>query len=266
MGLKSYVDTVERKNTIEWITLKELEVKENFIKKVNKSGIKDAEKLKHCENLDKYNLQITPDEEEFLKKIKDDVSSKQESIARTFIKDVKKQLSSITKNLSESDSFNIKKLTEKYINELNERKNSFKEDIGSKLKEYISIRRELVAFQMLNNLERSAEYPQSILLFWGIIFSVLMIESIANSFFYAQGSDLGFLGGIFMAFAISIANVAISFSIGFVTLRYLNHVNKVKKIIAFLGLMILLVVLFFLHLSSAHYRELAIVSPDNATS
>ncbi len=266
MGFKSYVDTIERKDTIEWITLKELEVKEKHIDEALKTGANDADNLKHCENLDKYNKKITLDEENFLKKLKDDVSSKQESISRTILKKAKEELSLMSSQFLESENFNIKKLSNIYKDVLDRKASDFKQNLGGSLSKYIRNNRHLARFQVLNNLNRDADYPKSKWLFWGIFFIVLVAEAIANSYFYAQGSDLGFLGGILQASLVALANVVLSFFIGFVVLRYLNHVNKIKKFMAFIGLILSFGLLFFLHLVTAHYRELLIKSPDNATS
>jgi len=58
----------------------------------------------------------------------------------------------------------------------------------------------LLRFRKENQLEREANYPKSKVLFWGLLFIILILESMANSYFYAQGSDLGLLGGVLQAF------------------------------------------------------------------
>ena len=121
----------------------------------------------------------------------------------------------------------------------------------------------LLRFRKINKIETAANYPKSKILFWGLLFIVLILESMANAYFYAQGSDLGLLGGVLQAFLVSLANVVISFGIGFILFRYTNHISKFKKIIAWVGIILSFFIISFLHLMAAHYREILLKYPDD---
>jgi len=56
--------------------------------------------------------------------------------------------------------------------------------------------RELKAFEDQNDLKNQAEYPESLTLHWSVVMAMVLTESIANSYFFAKGSDLGLVGGI----------------------------------------------------------------------
>ena len=166
----------------------------------------------------------------------------------------------------------------KYISSLENFKSSFEVDDISELKGLAETKDLIQAktttmfekknsrlrFQEKHKLDIEADYPESKVLFWGILFIVLILESIANSYFYAQGSDLGLLGGVLQAFLVSITNVVMSFGIGFILFRYTNHISIFKKIIAWIGITLSFFMISFLHLITAHYREILIKYPDDS--
>ncbi len=266
MSFKSYVDEVHKKNVIRWISIEEMKIKNKDTDNAKNQGANDASNFKHCDSLNKYNKELAGEEKNLLKKIKDDVSSKREAISRTILKMARDELSLISTEFSESENFNIVKLTDRYKDILKTKKHHLKNDLSIILNKYIRSDRNLAKFKVLNKLDRDATYPKSKWLFWGTFLIVLVIEAIANSYFYAQGSDLGLLGGVLQASLVALANVVLSFFIGFVLLRYMHHVHKIKKLLAFVGLIISLSLLGFLHLVTAHYRELLIKSPDIAAT
>lgn len=123
--------------------------------------------------------------------------------------------------------------------------------------------RELRAFRYHNNLlDRTPTYPESVLFHFALVIVAIVVEGVANSYFFGQASDLGLLGGFFTAFLVSVANVAISMLAGVLFLRLLNHVNKIWKVVGAVGFVVILVFLGVLHLTIAHYRELLTRNPD----
>ena len=66
---------------------------------------------------------------------------------------------------------------------------------------------ELSAFEDEHKLVDGAEYPESQIYHWAIVGAMVLTESIANSYFFAKGSDLGLVGGILQAMPISIVNI-----------------------------------------------------------
>jgi len=134
----------------------------------------------------------------------------------------------------------------------------------SHLRDREDARRWLQDFRLGNGrLTRPAVYPESLTLHYGIALVAIVGESLANSFFFAQGSELGLLGGWITAFFTSVANVVFSMLFaGFLCLRQTNHDKQFRKILGWMGFLVCLIILLFLQLAIAHYRELAMKSTD----
>ena len=124
--------------------------------------------------------------------------------------------------------------------------------------------RELNFFQRINNLHRIAEYPESEILHWSIVATLVVVESIANSYFFAGGSDLGLLGGALQALLISCVNIGVALLAGVYLSRNLNHVNQTRKIFAGIGLATYVAFVMFFNLATAHYRMELAIDPLNA--
>ena len=103
--------------------------------------------------------------------------------------------------------------------------------------ECASERAAYAAFKANHKLERNAAGDDRLVqVVWAAV--VVVLESIANAYFYMPISDLGLLGGFFTALFVSVANVACAFLGGALGLRYLSHIEPAKK---FAGLVALLV-------------------------
>ena len=111
-----------------------------------------------------------------------------------------------------------------------------------------------------------SDHPKVRLLNLSIIGLLVLFESAANAYFFAQQSEFGLSGGVFQAAAVSLANVATAyFIIGFWGLRHITvpwtwkfpwerrHFIRIFALIAILaGLTMVLLV----NLSAAHYRNI----------
>ncbi len=91
------------------------------------------------------------------------------------------------------------------------------------------MRRELSAFVTSNEIHRESDYPDSHILHWAIVVALVVAESIANSYFFSKGSDLGLLGGVFQAFLISVVNIGASLLAGLYVLPSFNHVKELPR-------------------------------------
>ena len=60
--------------------------------------------------------------------------------------------------------------------------------------------------------------------------TLVLAESVFNSYFYMPISDLGLIGGFFIAFFVSFVNVSVAFVGGVLGLRYLSHVSISKQL------------------------------------
>ena len=54
-------------------------------------------------------------------------------------------------------------------------------------------------FKNNHNLERSASYPKSQKYVYGVLFIILLAESILNGYVLSKAQDTGYFGGVFLA-------------------------------------------------------------------
>ena len=114
-------------------------------------------------------------------------------------------------------------------------------------------------FKKRHNLQhRTAYYPElSRKVFgWGLIMVLFLVESVANGNLLAEGSDLGFYGGIAQAITIAGLNIGIALVTGYVGLRQLWHRNLVLKLLGLVWLFGWVAITLTFNLLIAHYREL----------
>lgn len=110
----------------------------------------------------------------------------------------------------------------------------------------------LKIFREKNKLTAPASYPDSQLLYWGIIGIILVIEIALSAYFFSQGHSMGYLGGVSLAVAVSICNIGLTIVASLLLLRQLFHRNWLRRIFfgAIYGLIlacVLLINFFFAH-------------------
>jgi hypothetical protein len=110
----------------------------------------------------------------------------------------------------------------------------------------------LKIFREKNKLTAPASYPDSQLLYWGIIGIILVIEIALSAYFFSQGHSMGYLGGVSLAVAVSVCNIGLTIVASLLLLRQLFHRNWLRRIFfgAIYGLTLACVVLinfFFAH-------------------
>jgi hypothetical protein len=113
------------------------------------------------------------------------------------------------------------------------------------------------AFLRRHRLSRTARSATggSLTLKVGVLLALFVFEVFLNGFFLAKGSELGYLGGAVEAFTFALLNVGVSFLIGAVGVRELNHRNYFRKLLGLISLLAYLALAIALNLALAHYRE-----------
>lgn len=114
-----------------------------------------------------------------------------------------------------------------------------------------------------------SDHPQVRILNLSLIALLILFESAANAYFFAQQSEFGLSGGIFQAAAVSLANVATSyFIIGYWGLRHASiGLDPNKPLLGFdsrnvikgfgiLAVIVGVVIVLLVNLSAAHYRNI----------
>lgn len=113
-------------------------------------------------------------------------------------------------------------------------------------------------FREENALARAARYPEGAgahVLRWGIVLAILLIEAAANGYFFAQGSDLGLVGGWFEAGLIAAINVSMGLAAGHVPARWISHRQVGKRVVGGILLFAWFVLAIGFNLAVGHYRN-----------
>ena len=150
------------------------------------------------------------------------------------------------------------------MNELESTPNIISDSIKIKVDEYNEdldnvkkISQETIAywhkFKLDNDIERQAIYPKDRNKIFLLIFSMIIIEGILNSFFFAQASSSGLIGGLAIAIGLSSVNVLIAV-IAALGLHRSNHKQPKTSLFGWLFLVLAIVVACILALLVGHYR------------
>ena len=118
-------------------------------------------------------------------------------------------------------------------------------------------------FKAYNNLNKQAHYPDSFLLHWALVFIMIVVESAFNSYFFAQGSDLGLLGGFFEAVFVSVANIGAALVAGYFW-RFINKQETADKLKAYATITLYFIFFIIFNLGVAHYRAMLELNPEIA--
>lgn len=122
-------------------------------------------------------------------------------------------------------------------------------------------------FKTEHRRDVDAHYPDSRLLHYSLVAVLLLLESLANGYFFARGSEFGLLGGISQAIVVGVANILPAFLIaGLVLLRYGRHVSAWKRYPARLATLLYLGWVLLFNLTVAHYRDLLAEQPQHAAA
>jgi hypothetical protein len=128
----------------------------------------------------------------------------------------------------------------------------------------VKLIKELRRFKIKCNLDRSANYPTSIKLHFSLVAVMILIEALGNMYLFAQGNELGLLGGIFEAILLSVVNVGVAVLVGLLALPQLNLQLGVRRHLGLIALILAIVFSLVFNLAAAHYRDLLILSKEIA--
>jgi hypothetical protein len=110
-------------------------------------------------------------------------------------------------------------------------------------------------FQQEHGLQdRAADPRPSPIGHFALVAVLAIVEWVALSIAYAEGSDFGLLGGILIAMALSLINIGLAVFTGAI-LRYVNHKSLSRKVLASLAAALLTFLFLFATGFAAHYRN-----------
>jgi hypothetical protein len=147
--------------------------------------------------------------------------------------------------------------------------NSLKQEAKSQLKDanelVENMSDEYLRFKQKHKRDEEPDYPLSKTWHIALIAGLILIESAANTYFFAQGSEFGLSGGYMKALTVAALNVtpAVMFA-GLIFMRYFHHISLIYKSISFVLLILYFIWIPIFNLAVAHYRD-ATMSNVNAT-
>ncbi|MFH2059390.1 MAG: hypothetical protein ABIJ59_10880 [Pseudomonadota bacterium] len=174
-------------------------------------------------------------------------------------------LDSARKNVEKDiEGFSLNPIIESAKNKIIRLRAEWHEILDNAKQEEGAVLRNYRYFLYQNKLNREASYPDSAVLHWAFVILAVLLESIVNSFFFANASDLGLLGGLFQALFISLSNIGSALLMGIYVLPFKNHVDSKKQIRAKTATTAYIFFIFLFNLGAAHYRTLLESDPLNA--
>lgn len=159
---------------------------------------------------------------------------------------------------------NAMSVVEEYEQTVRSEITPIKRELTSLKKQLDLAEEDIEQFKTKNRLNREADYPVSKLQTFGVLLVALIIESFLNGLFFAEGSDSGLLGGIGIAAMVAVANIAFGFILGWLVLRYKNHIANWRRNLSITISFTALLLSFIGNLFIAHYREALSIYPDEA--
>jgi hypothetical protein len=107
-------------------------------------------------------------------------------------------------------------------------------------------------FRAINNIQHLADYPESRIFHFGLIFGLALIETCINAFFYENSA--GLVGGIAVALGVALINLVGALFLG-IGWRYKNLVAIDKKIAGWTCLAIFIVLAIYCNALFASFRS-----------
>jgi hypothetical protein len=128
-------------------------------------------------------------------------------------------------------------------------------------------RAELAAFRERNGLRRDADYPSpsTRLLLAGLLVLVVVLEGLANSFFFAAGVNTGLLGGFVYAALFAAINVALAYVLGKYGVREISHIRPARRAVGVAALVFAVAAMVAIGLGIAHVRDALTAGLPDAT-
>jgi hypothetical protein len=94
---------------------------------------------------------------------------------------------------------------------------------------------------------------------------VVVLEGLANSFFFAAGVNTGLLGGFVYAALFAAINVALAYALGKYAVREIAHVRPVRRAVGVVALVFAVAAMIVIGLSIAHVRDALTAGLPDAT-
>ena len=117
--------------------------------------------------------------------------------------------------------------------------------------------RELADFRIRNQLSRPATYPEGGATFarYAVLLALIVIEGIANAYFFSQGLESGLLGGFLAAGLFAAVNLVTAFVLGKHAVPFVFHGNRVVMTLGVFAAGFAVICMICVGLTIAHFRD-----------
>ncbi|MBF5094112.1 hypothetical protein F1643_06045 [Azospirillum sp. INR13] len=153
---------------------------------------------------------------------------------------------------------------DKAVGDLKKLENLERDRLYQARKAVVLSSRELERFRTKHRLTRHSRHPHSWIFHIGVIFTIVIVETIMNGSFLAEGNEFGLVGGMILAGLIAALNLAYGFAVGRWIAPLTICVGMWKRVLGFLSLPVMVTVELFLALVVAHYRDAMVSGPLDA--
>jgi hypothetical protein len=131
-------------------------------------------------------------------------------------------------------------------------------ELRDKRSDYLTSEKQLEQFRTDHDLlKRDAKVPATLERPIAILLCAFVVEGMVNGLLFMEASPQGFIGGLIVAFALSLFNVGAGLALGWFGIRNLFHIAQIRRVIG--GVLAGVFFLFgvFVNLFVAHFRDRA---------
>jgi hypothetical protein len=111
-------------------------------------------------------------------------------------------------------------------------RDEYRQELHKSQLKLISTEGHLNSFKTINQVNHEPDHPHDIPHYLSVVFLIMIVEALLNSFFWSKGSGHGLAGGYLMAVVLAIANIALAILTG-LGFRHINLQGNNQKSIAF---------------------------------
>jgi hypothetical protein len=139
---------------------------------------------------------------------------------------------------------------------IGETKDRYRDEIKRAVREALHATRHQRVFEESNGLRPlSPIYGDDKTTFIGMLVLLVLVEALLNASMLQEVQSGGFIGGLMLAFMVSVANVLLGCGCGYLGWRLLIHVRRSLRVLGGLITSLLMTAAFALHLALADLRE-----------
>ncbi len=131
-------------------------------------------------------------------------------------------------------------------------------ELGPLRGSFQAYRDDLSHFRTKHRLARAVRDPANRWTAFGLLLLMIVFEMLLNGVLFAEGSELGLVGGVGIAAGLSIFNVSIAFLLGWGPARWVHHRNFLLKFVALIIVIAGVAGLLSLHAFATHLRDATI--------